>query len=346
MAAARRKRLLRAAWAVLVRVVAYGGLALLLSPLPAALMIRMPGESFRGELPAQTEAQRELARRLRRDVEALAGRIGPRNLEAPGSLEAAAGYIEASLRESGYDVRRQAFSAYGRTCHNLEAALPGAAAPEEIVVLGAHYDSVEGSPGADDNASGVAAGLALARAFARREAPPRRTVRFVFFANEEPPHFMDATMGSRFYARRARERGENIAAMVSLESLGYYDARPGSQAYPVAPLRWLYPSTADFIAFVSDLRSRGLLRRALGAFRSAAAFPSEGAALPAFIPGVALSDHWSFWEEGYPAIMVTDTVPFRSPYYHRASDTPGTLDYDRMARVVEGLQAVAAELAG
>jgi Zn-dependent M28 family amino/carboxypeptidase len=182
----------------------------------------------------------------------------------------------------------------------------------------------------------------LARAL--REIKPRRTVRLVAFVNEEPPYFQSESMGSLVYARRARERREKIVAMLSIETIGYYSDRPNSQQYP-ASLSHFYPDTGNFIGFVSDLGSLNLLRRVLGSFRKSTRFPSEGVAAPGGIPGIGWSDHWSFWQAGYPAIMITDTAPFRYPHYHASSDTPDKLDYDRMARVVEGIGNVVGELA-
>ena len=151
-------------------------------------------------------------------------------------------------------------------------------------------------------------------------------------------------MGSRVYARRLKARGENIVAMFSLETIGYFSDGPRSQRYPF-PLGFFYPSTGNFLAFVSSLGSRPLLHQALASFRRHAEFPSEGVAAPAFIPGVDWSDHWSFWDEGYPALMVTDTAPYRYPQYHTAADTPDRVDFDRLARVVSGLRATLRELA-
>jgi Zn-dependent M28 family amino/carboxypeptidase len=230
----------------------------------------------------------------------------------------------------------------GSPTPNFEVEVRGSSLPSEIIVVGAHYDAFQGTPGADDNASGVAAALALARAGAGKARA--RTVRFVFFVNEEPPTFQTAQMGSWVYAKACRARGDNIVAMLSLETIGYYSTAGRSQQYP-RPMGLLYPSTGDFVAFVGNVSSRSLVRRCVGLFRERAQFPSEGAALPEGIPGVGWSDHWAFWQEGYPAIMVTDTAPFRNPGYHNAADRPETLDYDRMSRVVEGLERVIEELA-
>ncbi|HXV36222.1 MAG TPA: M28 family peptidase, partial [Myxococcota bacterium] len=195
---------------------------------------------------------------------------------------------------------------------------------------------------ANDNASGVAVLLELAQRVAA--LPRERTLRFVAFANEEPPHFQTREMGSLLYAERSLARAERVVAMLSLESLGYFSDARHSQRYP-AGFGLLYPSRGNFVAFVANPQSRGLARRAIAAFRdSRAAVASEGVAAPGFIPGVAWSDHWAFWAHGVPAIMVTDTAVFRDPHYHTLRDTPERLDYARMASVVDGLAAVVAAL--
>lgn len=300
--------------------------------------VKMPGPTFSGPLPPLTPDQDLLRRRLEQHVRALAGEIGERSSTTYPTVVRAAAYIESVLRSLGYAVLSQEFTARGRTYRNVEATLAGTALTRnEVVLFGAHYDTAGDAPGADDNASGVAGVLELARVFAH--TPQARTVRFVFFANEEPPWFPTADMGSRHYARAARARNDQIVAMLSIESIGYYDADKGSQRYPF-PLNLAYPDVGDFIGFVSNLKSRGLLHRAIGAFREHARFPTQGAAAPAWVPGVWWSDHWSFWLEGYRAIMITDTAPYRYPFYHTPMDTPDKLDYGRTARVVDGLAHV------
>ena len=289
-------------------------------------MTAMPGRSHAGPLPPLTGEGRALSLRLRLHVAALAA--GERNTD----LETPARYIEAAFTRIGLHPQSQEFLSGGRKVRNIEAGAGN-------IVVGAHYDTVPGSPGADDNASGVAVLLELA-ALLKDDALP---VRFVAFANEEVPYFSGPEMGSWTYARRARERGERIDAMLSLEMLGYYRDAPGSQRYP-PPLGWFYPDRADFVAFVGDLGSRDLVRKAIAAFRKHP-FPSEGVAAPSFIPGVTWSDHWSFRQHGYAAIMVTDTAFNRYPHYHLPSDTPDRLDYERMARVTLGLAEMLKELA-
>jgi len=303
-------------------------------------MVKVPGASYSGALKPLTGEEQIIAGNLRRHVAAIASR--EHNLFRPAELEASAQYIEKALAGLGYVVAPQRFVAGSMEVRNLETGIPGAARAGEIVVVGAHYDSVAGAVGANDNGSGVAALIELARL--ARGSKPARTLRFVAFVNEEPPFYHSDAMGSRQYARRSRESNESIVAMLSLETVGYYSEQPGSQRYPF-PLGFFYPSTGNFIAFVSNLASRALLHEALASFRRHAAFPSEGVAAPAFIPGVDWSDHWSFWQEGWPALMVTDTAPYRYPHYHTAQDTPDKVDYERLARVVTGLHGMLRDLA-
>ena len=281
--------------------------------------------------------------RLRQHVEVLARTIGERNVWQYPRLQRAAEYIELQLRNHGYATRRQTYDVSRLPVSNVEGTLPGGTRASEIVVLGAHYDSVTGCPGANDNATGVAAMLELARRFATR--PQSRTVRFVAFVNEEPPFFMTGQMGSVVYAGEARRKGDDIRAMLSLETIGYYSNAAGSQRYP-GRLGMLYPHVGNFVGFVANLGSARLLFRARRAFRHHTRFPLQSAAVPAAIPGVGWSDHWAFWQAGYPAMMVTDTAPFRYPWYHTPDDTPDKIDYDRLAQVVDGLEHVAATLAG
>jgi len=306
-------------------------------------MIHTPGRSHSGPLAPLTEQEIHLRDQLRKHVTVLAGDFGERSVFRYHALEASAGYIESTFQTHGYRVSSQEIEVEGRVARNLEATMRGASAPDEIVVVGAHYDSVFGSPGANDNASGVAAVLEIARLLLDDRVA--RTVRLVAFVNEEPPFFQTRFMGSRAYARRSRDRGERIVAMMSIETIGYYSNKHGSQRYPF-PFRLFYPSTGNFIGFVGNTASRNLVRRCIASFRRHTAFPSEGLAAPAWIPGVGWSDQWSFWQEGYPAIMVTDTAPYRYAHYHTAEDTPDKLDYAATARVVAGLRRVVVDVAG
>ncbi len=273
----------------------------------------------------------------------LAGEIGERNVSKhPKKLDRAAGWIQTEFAATGLSLGRQTYMVDGHACRNLDVEIPGKTRPAEIVIVGAHYDSAIGTPGADDNATGVAAMLALLRHFAHR--PLARTLRFVAFVNEEPPYFQTEKMGSVVYAERCRAQKENITAMLSLETIGYYTAAPKSQHYPF-PFGMIYPSVGNFIGFVGNKESANLVRQVIGTFRREEQFPSEGAALPEFVPGPGFSDNWSFNQQGYHAVMVTDTAIYRYPYYHQADDTPDKIDFDRTARIVQGLEKVIEALA-
>lgn len=269
-------------------------------------------------------------------VRTLAGDIGERNVFRPGTLARAAEYIEAEWRKQGYEVARQDC---GNASQNLEVTRPG---NREIIVIGAHYDSVAGSPGANDNGSGVAALLELSRVFIRQ--PTARTIRFVAFANEEPPFFKTPQQGSHVYARACRQRRDDVRAMIALETMGFYSDTPGSQSYPF-PFRLFYPIQGNFIGFVSNLKSRDVMRRAVSAFRAHSDFPVESCATFAGVPGIDWSDHGSFWQEGYRAFMVTDTAPYRYRHYHEATDTPDKVDFAALARVTQGVAGAIASLA-
>jgi Zn-dependent M28 family amino/carboxypeptidase len=291
-------------------------------------------------------ADAEIHKRLRRQVDVLAGLIGPRHFGRPQALEATIGFIERELAELGYAVERQAYPVGRQTAVNLVVEIPGAAPDAGIVILGAHYDTVETTPGADDNASAVAVLLEAARLLQGRRF--RRTVRLVAFACEEPPHFYTGDMGSQVYARRCRERGERIVGMLCLEMVGYYTTHFDSQVLPPEIprwLRWAFPRRGDFLAAVGNLRSWRLVWQFRRGFKRGTRFPLFSIALPEAIHAIRLSDNSSFWDQGYPALMLTDTSFLRNPHYHQATDTPDTLDYERMAQVVRGVAGAVAYLA-
>ncbi len=306
--------------------------------------VNMPGSGHTGPLPALTDAQRSAADRLERDVRSLVENHPGRSHMAPARYTAAADSLKAALNQAGVPSDLEVFEMTNRkgTAANVVGEVPGTSRPERIVVVGAHYDAHLGMPAADDNASGAAGLLELARRFS--VSPSASTVRFVLFANEEPPHFMTGDMGSYVHAAGCKQRGESIAAMLSVEMIGYFDTAPGSQDYPF-PLSLFYPDTGDFVAFVGNVGSGGMVRRAVRTFRDTTPFPSEGVAMPSGIPGIGYSDHWSFWEHGYKAMMVTDTSFYRNPHYHTSRDVPSTLDYERMARAVDGIERVVRNLA-
>lgn len=270
-------------------------------------------------------------------VHSLAVTIGPRSYQDPANLNAAADFISRRLASFGYDLIAQPYQVGELTVRNIIAERRGTDQPDRVIVIGAHYDTVVGSPGADDNASGVAVLLELARLHS--ETHFRKTVRFVAFTLEEPPFFRSRHMGSRIYARFLRERGDRIEAMLCLESVGYYSQEPESQSFPslVFWLRWRYPTTGNFITIVGNDDSQPLQTQVRDALTTHMNLPVETYAGPWWIPGVDWSDHGSFWNEGYPAVMLTDTAPFRNPHYHRQTDLPDTLDYRAMSELVRGL---------
>ena len=306
-------------------------------------MTCMPGHNPHGALAPLTPREGTLRASLAADVRMLSVEIGERNVGHPRAYAAAADWIVSQLHQAGLQLHEESYAVEQAEARNLVGEIPGTGAKDQIVIIGAHYDSVEGTPGANDNATGIAALLALARHFARSK--PQRTLRFVAFANEEPPFFQTEQMGSLVYARGCSARHENVVAMLSLETMGYYSDAPGSQHYPF-PFSLLYPSTGSFLAFVGNLSSQALTRDAVRTFRRARKLPAEGAAVPDVVPGIGWSDHWSFWRTGVPAVMVTDTAPFRYAHYHEATDTPEKMDFDRLARAVVGLAGVIEELSG
>ncbi|MEM9479994.1 MAG: M28 family peptidase [Verrucomicrobiota bacterium] len=282
---------------------------------------------------------------LRDYVETLALKIGPRHVGEYGKLQSAAIWIQSMLGESnfGYQIEKQTYEAAGKDVHNIIVEIPGQDRPEEIIVVGAHYDSIPDCPAANDNGSGVAAMLALARGFFG--SINERTIRFVAFVNEEPPFFKTEKMGSLVYAQRCKARDENIVGMLSLETIGYYTDAPDSQEIPAGIPSTDYPTTGNFIAFVTRPEDAEFLRTASSAFEQTVDFPIISAPLPETVPGVSFSDQWSFWQAGYPAVMVTDTAMLRYEHYHQPTDTPDRLNYPAFTEVVRGVRGVVQQLA-
>jgi Zn-dependent M28 family amino/carboxypeptidase len=306
------------------------------------ISIKMPGRSYSGVLPPQTPEEIEIENHLRKHVAVLAGEIGERNLENYDNLEATVYYINKIFQGLNYQVEIQDFKVEDKIARNIVVEILGKSIPDEIIIVGAHYDSAFDCPGANDNGTGVSAILEFARLLKGHSL--MRTVRLAAFANEEPPFFQTNNMGSFVYAQRSRKRAENIVAMFSIETIGYYSDKKGSQQYPF-PFSFFYPNIGNFIGFVGNTYSRNLVHLSIASFRKHALFPSEGVAAPSWIKGIAWSDQWSFWREGFPGVMITDTAPFRYPYYHTKWDTPDKIDYPSMARVVAGLSHVIIELA-
>jgi hypothetical protein len=283
-------------------------------------------------------------RQLYAHVEHLSVRIGSRSVYEYSRLEEAKHYIVSCLERFGYTPEFQKYSHDGQIFSNVIVSIAGKSRPDEIVIVGAHYDTVFGTPGADDNASAVAVLLEMSRIL--KDFSPERTVRLVFFVLEEPPSFMTEHMGSYVYAKEAKAKNENVKVMVCLEMVGYYSDRKGGQTFPLPLMEIMFSTTPDFIAVVGDLNSRSLVNAVRASLKHISGIPVETLTTVSFVPGVDFSDHRSFWKMGYPAVMITDTAFYRNPNYHTERDTIHTLDFGRMAELLKGLVQVACDLSG
>ncbi len=302
---------------------------------------RSPGTLHPPSDDPLTQAQVQLRDEMTRDVRTLSAQIGPRNAAyTPQNILAAEQWLLEALSVSGLDARRIEVKMGNGSVANIEVSFPGNKNADEILVIGAHYDTVFDSPGANDNASGVSMLLAAARRLG--DAKIDRTVRIVFFVNEEYPFSWGIQMGSKVYARHCRENGDNIVAMIAVDSVGYFSNKPGSQKYPIFALN--LPKKANFIAFGSNLENAPLLDRVVSVFQNETALPSIGAASDS--KHASRGDHAAFWWSGYPGIMMSDTSEFRDPHYHSSTDRAENLNYDEMARLADGFIATIIELAG
>ena len=304
-------------------------------------MMYTPGRTKTAPLAPLTPLETSTAERLRVDLQALAVDIGERNVGRPEALERAAQLIEERLRAAGQVPVRRTYPVADTPCSNIEVVIPGRSAA--LLVVGAHYDSARGSPGANDNGTGVVALIELARRL--QGSSPELTVALVFFVNEEPPYFNTEKMGSRVWANEAAQRGANIVGAISLETMGYFTEAPYSQRYPF-PMGAFYPDQGDFLGFIGNVDSRALIRDSIRAFREVGSVPTEGVALPDHTVGVDFSDHASFWLHGWPGLMVTDTAMMRYPHYHRPTDVPANIDIGALSRVVVGIEHAVRALSG
>lgn len=310
-------------------------------------MFGMPGENWDGPLPPETcEDHDVIVADIDNTLDHLCERLGPRHVHdanAYAALDAARVWFVSELEDAGYDqVDEQVYVVGDRDVANISVEIEGTERPDEIVVVGAHYDTIPDCVGANDNGSGLATTLFLARCFADKPQP--RTLRFVFFVNEEVPFFHTPRMGSYVYAERCSKDGDDIVAMLCPETLGYYSDEPGSQSYP-AHLELALGNVGNFLAVVGDSSSSELVRDVVAGFRDGVKFPCEGAVLPRYVAGVGWSDHWSFWQFDYPAVMLTDTAPFRYPHYHTPEDTPDKVDVGKLARAIDGIRSAVVRIA-
>jgi Zn-dependent M28 family amino/carboxypeptidase len=299
-----------------------------------------------------------LADRLKQHVSHLTQTIGERNFARPGALDRAAEYIENEWQNAQYDPLFQKFglepsllSRWRARPHlgknrlffkNVIAQLPGQS--NETIVIGAHYDTAFGTPGADDNASGIAVLLEVSRLLKMIETPLHKKITFAAFTNEEPPFSRTSAMGSAHFVKSAITKGEKISFMLCLEMLGFYTDQPRSQSYPLF-LKYFYPDRGDFIAIVGNLRSHGYVKRIKQFFEKETKIAVESLSAPRFVRGVDFSDHMNFWTAGIPAVMLTDTAFFRNPHYHQPTDKIETLDFQKMAEVAKGAASFILEMA-
>ncbi len=304
-------------------------------------MTWMPGESFRAAPPPLSAPQTARRARLEADLTALAGTIGERNLRVPEGLAAAADRIERAFIQAGWSVSSSPFTCRGQTVRNLIADRPGTDPNADIVLLGAHYDSVERSTGADDNASGVAVLLEAARALGQYSSV--HPIRLVAFVNEEPPWFHTARMGSRVLAQQFAARGDRLGQVLVMDAVGFF-CDDDCQRYP-PPFQWFFPKQGNFLAVVTRAADWLRLRDIVGLMRTTATLPTEGLAAPRWLPGIDYSDHAEFWNVGYPGILLTDAPTYRNPNYHRMSDTPDTVDLERLTRTADAVIDVVRALA-
>jgi hypothetical protein len=307
-----------------------------------AYMTQMPGTTFRGKLPPLGNNEQDMADSLSRHVDALASDAGSRGTHNPTALNEAGDYIKSQLRHFGYDVANTECDEHGLTFSNYEVTVGGGRNPGDLIVVGAHYDSVMGSPGADANASGCAVLLEMARALNAHGGD--RTIKLVFFAVGAGPMAGDEQSAAARYARDMHRRGDRVMAMLSLDSLGMYRDVAGSQTMPL-PLSLVYPEVGNFVLFAGDLGSRDVVRASIEEFRKTARFPGEGLVQPQFMSPLALSDNEGFRMQDFPAIVVTDSGKLRNANVGAPLDTADKLDFSRMARVTDGLVHVVQTLA-
>jgi len=309
-------------------------------------MLKNDTPTITAEETNKTQFDNSITENLSKTLHILARDIGKRNHLNPSGLKKAINYIKYEFEKFGYSVDTQVYKAdsVDMDFENIIVTVPGTTDKDSIIVIGAHYDTFGETPGADDNGSAVGVLLELARLF--KDIKTTKTLRFVAFANEEPPFFKTNDMGSMRYAKMCKTLGENIEAMVCLESVGYYSDKPQSQNYPHV-LKFFYPNTGNFLSMVSNMPSMKLLNKSAASFRSASKIPIETLWAPAtLVNAITLSDQWAFWKCGYKAIMLCDTAFFRTPHYHTTQDTVEKLDYNKMADVVDGSKQILIDLAG
>lgn len=286
----------------------------------------------------------DIQNNLRRTVHFLCNETGSRSYLEVDALNKAGDYIRSELINYGYTVLEQTYEVKGHIYKNIYTEIRGEKSPGKVLIVGAHYDTVTGTPGADDNASGVAGLLELARLLSNRTFD--KTIQLIAFTLEEPPFFRSRFMGSHVYAQSLNQKGIDVEGVICLEMIGYFTDEPESQLFPVPFFRWIYPTKGNFIIIVGNIHSRNFLNRVKSGFKKGTDLPVESLSAIPLLPGIDFSDHRSFWKFNYDAVMVTDTAFYRNPQYHGIGDIPEILDYERMAKVVLGLKYAIEEMSG
>ncbi|MET1078228.1 MAG: M28 family peptidase [Pseudomonas sp.] len=311
---------------LLTRLLAWGAVLLILLSL-----VTQPLVQTRPSTPPPVSSAR-----LQAHVQRLSVDFHPRRYDQAENLRRTADYIAEAFGAAGAQPFRQPVSVGERAYENIVARFGPSSGP--LMVIGAHYDSHGRTPGADDNASGVAGLLELARLLG--EHPPSRPIELVAYTLEEPPYFMTEHMGSAWHARSLVDSQQNVQLMISLETIGYFSDAPASQRFPVPGMNLLYPDTGNFIGLVGKFSDWGDMRRAKAAMTGASDLPVHSINAPRWVEGIDYSDHLSYWDQGFSALMITDTAFNRNRDYHGREDTYEKLDYPRMAKVVQGVYAI------
>lgn len=318
--------------------------ALVIAALTMAVswMTGVRGSSESTAVLASMDRDEKLEEVLRYTVQELSFEIGARSLNRYGQLQRSASFIEEVLKESGYQIQREEYELKGKTVANLVVEVKGSSAANEIVLVGAHYDSYLATPGANCNASGVAVLLELAERV--RQHTPTRTIRMVFFVNGESPWRGTDLQGAVRYAADARKRGDDIEVALILDAVGFYSQTEGSQTFPF-PLSQCYPTTGNFIAFFGTLDAKAAVQDLLNRWMAVASLPAEGGAIPAWFPGIHGDGHAAFADQGYTAVLVTDTAESRWKDARTVYDSCALLDYQSMSKLVVGLERLVLDVA-
>jgi len=271
--------------------------------------------------------------RLREDVSFLTKLAPPRKYSNLKSLDRAATFIEEEFAGAGLNTQKQNWKVAGNEYSNVIASYN--ADKKERLIIGAHYDVCGDQAGADDNASGVAGLLEIARMIAKAKPQLNYRIDFVAYSLEEPPYFDTENMGSFIHAKSLKEANVPVIGMLCFEMIGYFSDKPGSQEFPTPQLKQLYPNTGNFIIVVGLQRQAGFNEKVYSLMRKDAAIDVQTISFPSAVGLGGLSDHRNYWHFGFPAVMINDTSFLRNPNYHKASDTIKTLDFAKMAAVVD-----------